>query len=330
MKKFVSLVLAALISACVFSVAASADLDPDQGDNRIVNIYEIENAPVIDGTVDEGEYGDPIAVWPTDSIMQSQGDYAENIDVAIYMCYDANNLYYAVVTECDEPHVAFNEGEHFIFNAHHLMSCILPDDPTRLNDNDEFVYPCSDDYDWGAYATAGYCYEWTMIHSSKTNVLETSDHFGTLTATNGVKCASASVDGQDIYEISIPWTAMYSKVQPNALVGEDGTVFGFDCHIGLTDVGDGYEHEDLGNYVYFAGCYTDEGKDLRGCAVITCAGKYEEPSSEEPSSEPVSEESSEDPASEDTTEPTGDNGLIAFAVIASLSLAGAVIVKKSR
>ncbi len=328
MKKFLSLVLAALVSACVFSVAASADLDPDQGDNRIVNIYELENSPVIDGTVDEGEYGDPIAVWPTDSIMQSKGDYAESIDVAIYMCYDANYLYYAVVTECDEPHVAFNEGEHYIFNAHHLMSCIIPDDPTRLDDNDEFVYPCADDYDWGVYYNAGYCYEWTMIHNSKTDALQTADHFGTLTATAGVKCASASKNGQDIYEIAIPWTAMYSKTQPNPLIGEDGTVFGFDCDIGLTDVGDGYNDAN-GNYVYFAGCYTDS-KDLRGCAVVTCAGKYEEPSSEEPSSEPVSEASSEDSASEDTTEPTGDNGLIAFAVIASLSLAGAVVVKKAR
>ena len=156
MKKIISLMLAALLVACIVSVVASAELDPDLGDNRIVNIFETETAPVIDGIVNEGEYGSPIAVWPTDSIMQSLGDYAENIDVAIYMTYDADNLYYAVVTECDEPHVAYYEGEHWIFNAHHVMSCIIPDDPTRLNDNDEYVYPNAEGYDWSQMYTKGY------------------------------------------------------------------------------------------------------------------------------------------------------------------------------
>ena len=77
MKKIVSLALAILMVACLASVFASADVDPEIGVNRAVSIYETETAPVVDGVVNEGEYGDPIAVWPTDSIMQYKGDYAK-------------------------------------------------------------------------------------------------------------------------------------------------------------------------------------------------------------------------------------------------------------
>ncbi len=325
MKKMVSIALTALILCCLFAVTASAEItDPNLGDNRIVNIYEIATAPKIDGAVEEGEYGQPIAVWPTDSIMQSKGDYAENIDVNIYMCYDAEYLYYAVVTECDEPHVAFVEGEHYIFNAHHIMSLILPDDPTKTNEDGTYVYPSAEQYDWGAFYNAGYCYEWTMIYNSKKNAPESADHFGDITAS--AKISSSSANGQDTYEIAIPWSSMKSKVQPNALKGEDGTIFGFDCALGLTDVGDGY-NDALGNYVYFGGCYTKEGKDLLGCAVVTCAGKYQEPVASEPESQPESEKPVSDTSS---TEPTSDNGFVALAVIASIAVAGVIVVKKSR
>lgn len=324
MKKIVSLALAILMVACLASVFASADVDPEIGVNRAVSIYETETAPVVDGVVNEGEYGDPIAVWPTDSIMQYKGDYAKNIDVKIYMCYDAENLYYAVVTECDDPHIAYNEGDHYIFNAHHVMSMILPDDPLRENEDGSFVYPDASGYDWGVLNAGGFCYEWTMIFNSKTNAPEADNHFLGLTKEAGVKFSTSSANGYDTYEIVIPWTAMKSTAQPEALKGEDGTVFGFDCDLGLTDYGTGYDSS-AGNFVYFGGCYTTENaKNLRGCAIVTCAGKNEEPASE-PSSEPVSE-----PTSDKPTTPTSDSGIIALAVIASLAVAGAVITKKVR
>ena len=59
MKKIVSLALAILMVACLASVFASADVDPEIGVNRAVSIYETETAPVVDGVVNEGEYGDP-------------------------------------------------------------------------------------------------------------------------------------------------------------------------------------------------------------------------------------------------------------------------------
>ena len=197
MKKIVSLALAILMVACLASVFASADVDPEIGVNRAVSIYETETAPVVDGVVNEGEYGDPIAVWPTDSIMQYKGDYAKNIDVKIYMCYDAENLYYAVVTECDDPHVAYNEGEHYIFNAHHVMSMILPDDPLRENEDGTYFYPDASGYDWSALYSGGFCYEWTMIFNSKTNAPEAANHFLGLTDEAGVKFSTSSANGSD-------------------------------------------------------------------------------------------------------------------------------------
>ena len=51
MKKIVSLALAILMVACLASVFASADVDPEIGVNRAVSIYETETAPVVDGVV---------------------------------------------------------------------------------------------------------------------------------------------------------------------------------------------------------------------------------------------------------------------------------------
>ena len=83
MKKTVSLVLAIIMAACLASVIVSADVDPEIGINRLVSIYEAETAPIVDGVVTDGEYGEPIGVWPADTIMQSLGDYAKNMPVSI-------------------------------------------------------------------------------------------------------------------------------------------------------------------------------------------------------------------------------------------------------
>ena len=169
MKKTVSLVLAIIMAACLASVIVSADVDPEIGINRLVSIYEAETAPIVDGVVTDGEYGEPIGVWPADTIMQSLGDYAKNMPVSIYMCYDADYIYYAVVAKCDFPHVAYDEGEHHAYGAHHLMSMIIPDDPTRMNDDESYVYPDASGYNWGAVWGSGACYEWCSIFDSKKN-----------------------------------------------------------------------------------------------------------------------------------------------------------------
>lgn len=334
MKKTVSLVLAIIIAACLASVIVSADVDPEIGINRLVSIYEAETAPIVDGVVTDGEYGEPIGVWLADTIMQSLGDYAKNMPVSIYMCYDADYIYYAVVAKCDFPHVAYDEGEHHAYGAHHLMSMIIPDDPTRMNDDESYVYPDASGYNWGAVWGSGACYEWCSIFDSKKNEAAVYDYFLAMSSENGFRHAAkaAAADGEnDVYEVAIPWSAMKSKVQPEALSGVDGTVFGFDCDLGLTDIGDGDDGENgefRGNYIYFAGAYSAfPAKNLRGCAIVTCSGKKEEPVSE-PSSEPVSESASE--VSDNPTQPTSDSGIIALAVIASVAAAGAFAVKKSR
>ena len=259
MKKTVSLVLAIIMAACLASVIVSADVDPEIGINRLVSIYEAETAPIVDGVVTDGEYGEPIGVWPADTIMQSLGDYAKNMPVSIYMCYDADYIYYAVVAKCDFPHVAYDEGEHHAYGAHHLMSMIIPDDPTRMNDDESYVYPDASGYNWGAVWGSGACYEWCSIFDSKKNEAAVYDYFLAMSSENGFRHAAkaAAADGEnDVYEVAIPWSAMKSKVQPEALSGVDGTVFGFDCDLGLTDIGDGDDGENgefRGNYIYFAG-----------------------------------------------------------------------------
>ena len=281
MKKTVSLVLAIIMAACLASVIVSADVDPEIGINRLVSIYEAETAPIVDGVVTDGEYGEPIGVWPADTIMQSLGDYAKNMPVSIYMCYDADYIYYAVVAKCDFPHVAYDEGEHHAYGAHHLMSMIIPDDPTRMNDDESYVYPDASGYSWGAVWGSGACYEWCSIFDSKKNEAAVYDYFLAMSSENGFRHAAkaAAADGEnDVYEVAIPWSAMKSKVQPEALSGVDGTVFGFDCDLGLTDIGrdgdDGENGEFRGNYIYFAGAYSAfPAKNLRGCAIVTCSGK---------------------------------------------------------
>ncbi|MEG2004049.1 MAG: hypothetical protein RR057_05570, partial [Clostridia bacterium] len=231
MKKIVSLILTVLLLCSVASIAVSA-IDENVGKNRPVNIYEIKTAPVIDGKVGDKEYYS-IFTWPGDSVAQGRGDYIKNLEASAYMCYDADYLYYAVVTECDDPHVAFadNDAQHWIFNAHHLMTTIIPDVPTKE------IYPTADKFDWGVIFNGGYCYEWTLIFDSKTKKAVMADHFSALSAEKNVKYAASSEKGFDTYEIAIPWTSMKSKIQPTALTAKEGTVFGFDFTLGLTDIG---------------------------------------------------------------------------------------------
>ena len=66
---------------------------------------------------------------PADTCMQSLGDYAKNMPVSIYMCYDADYIYYAVVAKCDFPHVAYDEGEHHAIRRsyHSYVHEIIPE-----------------------------------------------------------------------------------------------------------------------------------------------------------------------------------------------------------
>ncbi len=337
MKKTLSLITAVImVVACFASLAIN--VSAEDVDNREFTVYMVTTAPVVDGVIGADEY--PLVTsWPADTDMFARGDYVKSIEAYFYMCYDADYLYYAVKTECDAPHVAMmdNDNQHYVFNAHHLMSLIIPDDPTKD------IYPDSS-ATWSDLYNGGFCYEWTMIYTSEAvtggheaNEAFATDHFSNLIAGGNASYACGNDGDWDTYEIRIPWGVMSSAKQATPLTGTEGTVFGMDFSIGLTNVNDdpdviantGYDGTDgiyKGNYLYLADCYAATGaKALNGCAVMTLGGEYT--NIPDLSDEETSEETNVD-TSEPSTPGTGDTGLAALAIISVIALAGAVVIKR--
>ncbi len=292
MKKLLALVLALAMVLSAATVLVSAE-DEDDIVNREIKIYEADKAPTLDGKIEDDEYK-LVSEWPLDDdFIVSRGDYAKNIKAYFYMCYDADYLYYAVKTECEEPHVAVMDNEHkrYVFNAHYLMSLIIPDDPTRVDEETgKNIYP-GQEADWSALANGGYAYEWTTIYPSETVGSTTegspfvTDHF--LNMSSQLQFSTGSADGYDYYEMAIPWTALKNKYNPDGVKVEKGSVFGFDCTVGLTNVSDipeviandGYDGVDqdgttvyYGNYLYFADAYNHGAKDLKHACIVELAG----------------------------------------------------------
>ena len=156
------------------------------------------------------------------------------------------------------------------------------------------------------------------------------------TGVNQVSFTLESPDGDQGYPGNASIRVTYTLTDENEVkihyegTCDQDTIFNMTNHayFNIGDGDDGENGEFRGNYIYFAGAYSAfPAKNLRGCAIVTCSGKKEEPVSE-PSSEPVSESASE--VSDNPTQPTSDSGIIALAVIASVAAAGAFAVKKSR
>lgn len=108
MNKTLSRLGVALLVATLAATSASATLVPyeleDYG-QKTFSVYSTKTAPVVDGVVNEGEYGDPVAVynlgddgayWSGDEF--SDAELAELIpsDVTMYMTYDDTYIYVAV------------------------------------------------------------------------------------------------------------------------------------------------------------------------------------------------------------------------------------------
>ena len=145
MKKLIALLIALAVMLSALTVLVSADGEEEYVE-RELTIYEIETAPTIDGVIADGEYH-LVSSWPLDKDeFISRGDYVQNIDVEYYMCYDENNLYFAVKTVCDGDHVAVmdNDNKRYVFNAHYLMTLIIPDDPARVDDAGKDVYEAAE------------------------------------------------------------------------------------------------------------------------------------------------------------------------------------------
>ncbi len=288
----------------VFPFCITAFVSANEQSKKL-NIYEIQTPPTLDGVVKNGEYHTPIAVNSSAGGLNFYGSQARRANAKVYMCYDSQNLYLAVVCDCIAPHVAFSEGEHYIFNAHHLTCCIVPDDPKAKNEHGDYIYPDESGFNFVDFTNKKYCFEWTVIYGSKSKKSEALDHFGDLVSSEIVSYAASSANGKDTYEVCIPWQALTNSYAASTLSGEKGSVFGFDFTLGLTDIGDGYDNTD-GNYLYLGDCYTCDTKNIRLCPIITCAGEY----SKAPS--------------------VSDSGIYAFVIIALLSSSACALVCKNK
>ncbi len=239
----------------------------------IVSIYESTADPVIDGVIEEDIYrfvcktgNDPagnIVTWP---------DCRVDDTMELWACWKGDFLYLAVKVVCNGEHIAYmdNASEHFIFNAHYMMTCLCPDDPYK----DEYTGDNEDgSWSWTALYNAGHVYEWTMINPSQETTSDIDNHFRDMSAKQGFEYKVSTADGFDIYEQKIPLSQVTTNAAPSGIKGQIGSLFGFGFSIGLSNHGEGYpgdpekypnyiEHDDM---VYYSDYFTGD-KNIHGLA----------------------------------------------------------------
>jgi len=114
MKKALAILITAALSLTFLCIPVSALSPQDMREYGQIhfNIYSTSNPPVADGTVNPGEYGEPIAVinqgspgvyWTGEGYTQEDLDKILPKDMTLYLTYDDNYLYLAV-TLIDENH----------------------------------------------------------------------------------------------------------------------------------------------------------------------------------------------------------------------------------
>ncbi len=259
----------------------------------IVSIYEAVNAPTIDGVVDSEGYrlvcktGDD----PTGYLNTWEGCTVDD-SMELWACWKGDFLYIAVKVVCNEPHIAYDswttrQEEHFIFNAHHMMTCICPDDPYKdcyIGDNED------GSWSWGGLNTSKYIYEWTIINPSQESDTEIADHFCGMSGLEGYEYKVVTEGGFDIYEQKIPLSKVTTSEAPNGIKGQVGSLFGFGFQIGLSDFGNGYanagEERDYDDYVFYSDYFTGAKKviGMAYCKLVSDIAK--DPTQEESTTEP--------------------------------------------
>ncbi len=260
----------------------------------VVSIYESATAPVVDGVIEEDVYrfvcetgNDPtgnIVTWP---------DCRVNDTMELWACWKGDFLYLAVKVVCNGDHIAYmdNASEHFIFNAHYMMTCLCPDDPYK----DEYTGDYDDgSWSWTALSNAGHVYEWTMINPSQESTADIDNHFLNMSQKEGFEYKVSTANGYDIYEQKIPLSQVTTKAAPNGIKGQVGSLFGFGFSIGLSDHGFGYpgdpetypnyiEHDDM---VYYSDYFTGD-KNIHGLAYCKLVSDLvKDPTQEESTEEP--------------------------------------------
>jgi hypothetical protein len=233
-------------------------------------------------------------------------------NVQIYACWDKDYLYLYVKADCNDPHVAYQEGDHYIFNAHYLMTALCPDDSTQAK------YKGTNDanggWEWGALNSANLLYEWTTIYDSKNKTKARADHFGALGQKTGYEYDTKSEKGYDIYEQKIPMKQLTTSAVKNGLKPSKGTVFGLGTSLGFVDVGTDYKDEqqvstNLSNYF--------EGKNLNKMVLCKLDSNLNEPEESEETSSAASSAASSAVSSKASTSSKTESSKAASSAAAS-------------
>lgn len=294
MKK-TAILITCIILFCLAAVPVSAE------ESQNVLVYETDVAPEIDGVLDDLYTMYLVA----DTVVSGENFILDapdslNDDTKFYACWDSQYFYTFVQVPCNEEHVAYmdNETEHYIFNAHYLMTAICPEDPVQ----DKYFGTNTNEggWDWSALNGANYMYEWTVIKDSRNGDDVISCHFNNIQSKAGFEFACTSEDGFDCYEHKIPLASLTTS-EVNGISAKVGTIFGYGFSAGLTDVGCGYISTD--DVVYYSDYFAE--KTIVKLVTLELASDLVHDESEEESSEESVEESTE--VSEDIPDEESDD-----------------------
>ena len=300
MKKLIALVVIAMLITSLSLIAFAAQVE--------ITVPKVSTVPVMDGIINEGEYkligsyaGNDSTPW------SSSGANAKSRKVDFYAAWDDANYYIAVVADCAPTHVQINEGENYIFNAHHLMSAATATNPIE----DQYKPADGVAWDWGAASSSNLGHEWSIAMKSTDNTLIVANHFG---PTVEFPYIVKSTGGKDIYEQAIPW----SYIDPDGLNKfVIGAKFGYAFAAGVGDASADIEKgiDPAGDYVNFANGINGH-KNFAEYSVVTLADV----------------EAPVVPAAE-VTEPdvnpvTSDSSVVIYTLIAAACVAVAILVKK--
>lgn len=283
MKKIIVFLCVFLIMIPLFGVNSLAA-------HSTVSIYKTAVAPTIDGDLDDGYRLVASTTEDPDLFNILTNTEGVNTTTEFYACWDDDYLYIFVKAACNEPHVAYQDdaAEHFIFNAHYMMTALCPDDSTKS------VYTGTEaggGWSWENLYNANLMYEWTIIEDSNNGNNVISNHFLTMGETTGYTFDVKAEDGFDCYEQKIPMKKLVTAQVASGFVPEVGAEFGLGFAIGFTDAGTGYEGDkdtaDFSNYFL-------DGKIINGLTLVQLASDLTDESSVVNTSDVTSAESEDD------------------------------------
>ncbi|MDD4163886.1 MAG: hypothetical protein PHD66_01505 [Eubacteriales bacterium] len=281
MKKTALIICIMLVMIPLICMNALAEADT-------VTVYKTTVAPEIDGELDDCYR--PVANTIENDDLFNVLTTTDGIktDVDFYACWDDDFFYIYVKAACNEPHIAYQDDEidHFIFNAHYMMTAICPDDSTKS------VYTGAEaggGWKWGTLDSANLMYEWTVIEDSNDEKNVISNHFNNVESKAGFKYDVKSGGGFDCYEQKIPMKLLVTSQVKNGLIPKPGAIFGFGFAIGFTDTGTGYDGDK--NTVKLSNYFLDN-KIVNDLTLVELASDLTEESSEEEESVEISAETS--------------------------------------